>query len=79
MALQKAIESGDTDLIYLVLLHSLRTLKEDFFTVLNGKPVAIKLMIKFADLLSLFFLFVFLCGIVVDMLGSKILSCCAAF
>jgi hypothetical protein len=46
IALQKAIESGDTDLIYLVLLHSLRTLKDDFFHVLQGKPVAIKLMIK---------------------------------
>ena len=46
IALQKAIESGDTDLMYLVLLHSLRTLKDDFFHVLNGKPVAIKLMIK---------------------------------
>ncbi len=48
IALQKAIESGDTDLIYLVLLHALRTLKEDFFHIVSGKPVAVKLMIKYA-------------------------------
>jgi hypothetical protein len=48
IALQKAIESGDTDLIYFVLLHSLRTLRDEFFNIISGKPVAIKLMIKYA-------------------------------
>ena len=48
IALQKALESNDTDLVYLVLLHSLRTLKEEFFHVLSAQPVAMKLMKKYA-------------------------------
>lgn len=47
----QALDSGDTDLVYLVLLHSLRYFKEDptgFFAILQNKPVAIKLLVKYA-------------------------------
>ncbi len=51
VALAKAIDSGDTDLVYLVLLHSMRAARDspaDFFAILQNKPVAIKLLIKYA-------------------------------
>eukprot|EP01104_Vermistella_antarctica_P013241 TRINITY_DN397_c0_g1_i3.p1 TRINITY_DN397_c0_g1~~TRINITY_DN397_c0_g1_i3.p1 ORF type:complete len:827 (-),score=204.45 TRINITY_DN397_c0_g1_i3:93-2573(-) len=47
-ALLKAIESGDTDLVYLVLLHIKRThTQADFFKVIRHKRVAIDLLIAY--------------------------------
>lgn len=48
IALLKAIESGDTDLVYLVLLGIRRNLHpEDFFARLRDKPAAVSLLIKY--------------------------------
>lgn len=48
MALSKAIESGDTDLVYLVLLHIKRTKSlQDFFRIIRNKPVAVDLLIAY--------------------------------
>lgn len=45
LALRKAIESGDTDLIYVVLFHLRRTLPlADFFKIINGKSSACSLL-----------------------------------
>jgi hypothetical protein len=41
----KALDCGDTDLVYLVLLHCLRAYREEptrIFAILQNKPVAIK-------------------------------------
>ncbi|MDP2435525.1 MAG: hypothetical protein Q8P67_07265 [archaeon] len=49
LALLKAIESGDTDLVYLVLLYIKRSLPPDaFFAHLRDKPTAISLLIKYS-------------------------------
>lgn len=46
--LQKAIESGDTDLVYLVLLHMKKKLpNRDFFLIVSKKPVARDLLIAY--------------------------------
>eukprot|EP00211_Chloroparvula_japonica_P005283 CAMPEP_0119139206 /NCGR_PEP_ID=MMETSP1310-20130426/27101_1 /TAXON_ID=464262 /ORGANISM="Genus nov. species nov., Strain RCC2339" /LENGTH=819 /DNA_ID=CAMNT_0007130473 /DNA_START=263 /DNA_END=2719 /DNA_ORIENTATION=+ len=48
LALIKAIESGDTDLVYLVLLHIQRERPpKDFFRIIRSKPVALRLQIKY--------------------------------
>ncbi|KND02893.1 tethering complex subunit VPS16 [Spizellomyces punctatus DAOM BR117] len=45
LAMIKAIESGDTDLVYLVMLHLKRKLPPaDFFRIINGKPLASSLL-----------------------------------
>ncbi|RKO83180.1 Vps16, N-terminal region-domain-containing protein, partial [Blyttiomyces helicus] len=45
LALIKAIESGDTDLVYLVMLHMQRSLPTaELFRILNGKPLACNLL-----------------------------------
>lgn len=45
IALDKAIESGDTDLIFYVLLHLKKQLPlASFFRTLNGRPVAVALI-----------------------------------
>ncbi|KAL1915507.1 uncharacterized protein VTP21DRAFT_6631 [Calcarisporiella thermophila] len=45
LALIKAIESGDTDLVYLVLLHLKRKLPlGEFFRIINNKPLACNLL-----------------------------------
>ncbi|KAJ3299233.1 hypothetical protein HK104_009629 [Borealophlyctis nickersoniae] len=45
LALTKAIESGDTDLVYLVMLHMKRQLPTaEFFRIINGKPLACSLL-----------------------------------
>ncbi|KAI8809803.1 Vps16, N-terminal region-domain-containing protein [Cladochytrium replicatum] len=47
-ALTKAIESGDTDLVYLVMLHMKRNLPTaDFFRIVSNKPVACSLFETF--------------------------------
>ncbi|PKK73317.1 vacuolar protein sorting-associated protein 16 [Rhizophagus irregularis] len=44
LALIKAIESGDTDLVYLVMLHLKRKLPlPEFFRIINNKPMACNL------------------------------------
>lgn len=46
--LQKAIESGDTDLVYLVLLHMKKKLpSREFFSIVTKKPVARDLLIAY--------------------------------
>jgi len=48
LALEKAIESGDTDLVFLVLLHIRRSKAEqDFFRILKNKPEANSLLIQY--------------------------------
>ncbi|KAJ3208091.1 hypothetical protein HK099_000133, partial [Clydaea vesicula] len=48
IALQKATESGNTDLVYLVLLHVKRKLPiADLFLILNGNPLATNLLISY--------------------------------
>eukprot|EP01112_Ceratiomyxa_fruticulosa_P007909 TRINITY_DN2060_c0_g1_i1.p1 TRINITY_DN2060_c0_g1~~TRINITY_DN2060_c0_g1_i1.p1 ORF type:complete len:827 (+),score=180.52 TRINITY_DN2060_c0_g1_i1:187-2667(+) len=48
LALSKAIESGDTDLMYLVLLHIKRTKPiRDFMQVVHNKPAAMDLLIAY--------------------------------
>jgi hypothetical protein len=48
LALRKAIASGDTDLVYLVLLHLKRTAPPAaFFAALKDKPVAMALLIAY--------------------------------
>mmetsp|Transcript_2610 Transcript_2610/g.3810 ORF Transcript_2610/g.3810 Transcript_2610/m.3810 type:complete len:873 (+) Transcript_2610:103-2721(+) len=48
LALQKATESGDTDLVYLVLLYMKRTLPRDkFFMIIHNKPVPLALLINY--------------------------------
>ncbi|CAG8549141.1 13771_t:CDS:2, partial [Cetraspora pellucida] len=45
LALIKAIESGDTDLVYLVMLHFKRKLPlPEFFRIINNKPMACSLL-----------------------------------
>ncbi|KAJ3129946.1 hypothetical protein HK098_007212 [Nowakowskiella sp. JEL0407] len=45
LALIKAIESGDNDLVYLVMLHMKGKLPTaDFFRIVNGKPLACSLL-----------------------------------
>lgn len=45
LSLKKAIESGDTDLIYLVILHLHRKLPiAEFFKIINEKPLACNLL-----------------------------------
>lgn len=45
VALIKAIESGDVDLVYLAMLHMKRKLPlGEFFRIVNGKPVASSLL-----------------------------------
>ncbi|RIB09211.1 Vps16, C-terminal region-domain-containing protein, partial [Gigaspora rosea] len=45
LALIKAIESGDTDLVYLVMLHLKRKLPlGEFFRIINNKPMACNLL-----------------------------------
>ncbi|KAJ3276060.1 hypothetical protein HDV01_006230 [Terramyces sp. JEL0728] len=45
LALKKAIESGDTDLVYLVLFHMKRILQAaEFFRIINDKPLACALL-----------------------------------
>ncbi|CAI2176411.1 4285_t:CDS:10 [Funneliformis geosporum] len=45
LALIKAIESGDTDLVYLVMLHLKRKLPlPEFFRIINNKPMACNLL-----------------------------------
>jgi hypothetical protein len=49
LALRKAIASGDTDLVYLVLLHIKRTATpQAFFAALKDKPVAMALLIAYS-------------------------------
>ncbi|KAJ3040033.1 hypothetical protein HDV00_011482 [Rhizophlyctis rosea] len=44
IALVKAIESGDTDLVYLVILHMKRQLSPaEFYKIISGKPLACSL------------------------------------
>ncbi|KAI9347012.1 Vps16, N-terminal region-domain-containing protein [Obelidium mucronatum] len=48
-ALTKAIESGDTDLAYAVILHIKRKHPmAEFFRILKGKPVAMNLVVSYA-------------------------------
>eukprot|EP01087_Luapelamoeba_hula_P005833 TRINITY_DN1587_c0_g2_i2.p1 TRINITY_DN1587_c0_g2~~TRINITY_DN1587_c0_g2_i2.p1 ORF type:complete len:935 (-),score=149.40 TRINITY_DN1587_c0_g2_i2:178-2655(-) len=48
LALSKAILSGDTDLVYLVLLHVRRTRPTpEFFRIIRGKPEAVDLLIAY--------------------------------
>jgi vacuolar protein sorting-associated protein 16 len=48
MALRKAIESGDTDLVYLVLLQMKRALpRDEFFALVHDKPVALNLLVQY--------------------------------
>ncbi|KAJ3259192.1 hypothetical protein HK103_002839 [Boothiomyces macroporosus] len=45
LALKKAIESGDTDLVYLTLFHMKRKLQSaEFFRIINDKPLACALL-----------------------------------
>ncbi|KAL6073866.1 Vacuolar protein sorting-associated protein 16 [Balamuthia mandrillaris] len=54
LALDKAIESGDTDLVYLVLLHIRRVrAPQDFFKILVHKPMALSLLIAYCKLQDL--------------------------
>jgi len=47
--LPKAIDSGDTDLVYLVLLHIKRSYSPaEFFRMIKGKQSALSLMIQYA-------------------------------
>lgn len=50
MALSKAIESGDTDLIYLVILHLKRSTRSplEFFRIIRNEPVALDLLISYS-------------------------------
>lgn len=50
LALEKAIDSGDTDLVYLVVLHLRKTLPKasEFFRIIHDKPVALNLLIVYA-------------------------------
>ncbi|KAI8900653.1 Vps16, N-terminal region-domain-containing protein [Globomyces pollinis-pini] len=49
LALKRAIESGDTDLVYLVIFHMKRELSiPDFFRIINGKPLACSLLEVYA-------------------------------
>jgi len=44
-ALNKAIESGDTDLVYLVLIHLKKKLAlSDYFRMVGNKPLACSLL-----------------------------------
>ena len=53
LALRKAIASGDTDLVYLVLLHIKRThTPQAFFGALRDKPVAMSLLIAYCTFRS---------------------------
>ncbi len=48
LALSKAIESGDTDLVYLVILHIKRCQPPlDFFHIIRNKPVVLDLLILY--------------------------------
>ena len=48
IALQKAIESGDTDLIHLVVMHLRDKMPPgDFLRIVHGKPVARELFIQY--------------------------------
>jgi len=57
LALRKAIDSGDTDLVYLVLMHVHKTKSfRDFFNLIKDKPLACNLYVQFCkqkDLASL--------------------------
>eukprot|EP01135_Chromosphaera_perkinsii_P006872 Nk52_evm27s621 gene=Nk52_evmTU27s621 len=61
LALAKAIESGDTDLVYLVLLHLKKKLNVGtFFRLIHNKPVACDLLVRYCkahdmELLSNFY------------------------
>jgi len=47
-ALTKAIESGDTDLVYFVILNILRNeTEENFFRIMKNEPVALDLLISY--------------------------------
>ncbi len=49
LALNKSIESGDTDLIYLTLFHMKRKLSPpEFFRIVNSKPLACSLLEVYA-------------------------------
>ncbi|KAI9106064.1 Vps16, N-terminal region-domain-containing protein [Phlyctochytrium arcticum] len=49
LAMAKAVESGDTDLVYLVILHLRRKLPPaDFFRIINDKPLACSLLERYA-------------------------------
>ena len=49
VALSKAIDSGDTDLVYLVLLHIKRIRSpQDFFRIIKSKPLALDLLISYS-------------------------------
>lgn len=48
LALTKAIQSGDTDLVYLALLHLKKHRRErDFFALIKDKPLARDLYIAY--------------------------------
>eukprot|EP01059_Diplonema_ambulator_P015033 TRINITY_DN2611_c0_g1_i1.p1 TRINITY_DN2611_c0_g1~~TRINITY_DN2611_c0_g1_i1.p1 ORF type:complete len:858 (+),score=197.19 TRINITY_DN2611_c0_g1_i1:101-2575(+) len=50
MALQKAVESGDTDLVYLVMLRLKRDVKDDaLIRTLSNKPVARDLFLSYCE------------------------------
>ncbi len=49
LALQKAIESGDTDLVYLAMFHLKRKCSlAEFFRLINNKPIACSLLEQYA-------------------------------
>lgn len=48
LALRKAIESGDTDLVYLVLLHIKRANNDEFFRILKERRVAQDLFVTYS-------------------------------
>ena len=47
LALEKAIESGDTDLVYLCILHIKQNRPDDFFRIIKDKPLARNLFISY--------------------------------
>jgi hypothetical protein len=48
-ALDKAVESGDTDLVHLVLLHLRRTRPPiEYFRVIKSKPMALDLLLAYS-------------------------------
>ncbi|KAH3767787.1 vacuolar protein sorting-associated protein 16 [Pelomyxa schiedti] len=48
VALSKAVESGDTDLVFLVLLHMIRTKQpRDFLDIVRLRPAALELLLSY--------------------------------
>ncbi|KAH3746297.1 vacuolar protein sorting-associated protein 16 [Pelomyxa schiedti] len=48
VALAKAVESGDTDLVFLVLLHMIRTKQpRDFLEIVRQRPAALELLLSY--------------------------------